>query len=63
MNTTSHCNLCSPDTRNYVRMHIGDEHSATPRVAVCPVHDVAGPVEALPLSLRPALPRPKRHHA
>ena len=51
-NHTSHCELCSPGMRNYERAHIGDEHSTTPRIAVCPRHDIAGPVGALPVVLR-----------
>lgn len=56
-NISSHCDLCTPGTRNYVRVRIGDPNDCGPRVAVCPVHDVAGPVEALPPSMRTALDR------
>lgn len=51
VNRTSHCDLCSPGVRNYVRAHLG-EPGDCPRLAVCPVHDVAGPVAALPDSMR-----------
>lgn len=52
VNHTSHCDLCTPGLRNYVRVHIGDTQSTSPRVAVCPVHDVAGPLGALPIALQ-----------
>lgn len=52
VNHTSHCDLCLPGVRNYARTHIGSEHSPSPRVAVCPAHDVAGPPELLPPVLR-----------
>jgi hypothetical protein len=51
-NHTSHCELCSPGVRNYVRTHIGDPNDCGPRLAICAVHDIAGPVEALPSVLR-----------
>lgn len=59
-NISSHCTLCptSPVSgRNWARVRIGDPHSTTPRVAVCPVHDIAGPVAALSPSLRAAMER------
>ena len=55
VNHTSHCALCSPEVRVMVRVHVGDEHSPGPRIAVCPVHDVAGPLEALPTEMRRAV--------
>lgn len=56
-NTSSHCDLCTPGQRNWRRVRIGDDNDPGPRVAVCPVHDVAGPVDLLPESLRVALDR------
>lgn len=60
-NTSAHCSLCPPVTemagRNWFRVRIGDPHSVTPRIAVCPLHDTAGPVAALPDPLRRAMER------
>jgi hypothetical protein len=53
VNTTSHCDLCSPGMRNWQRHHVGP--GPGPRVAVCPVHDIAGPPELLPDPFRVAL--------
>ncbi len=52
VNHTSHCNLCSPGMRNYVRVHVGDDHALGPRIAVCAVHDLGGPVEALSIEMQ-----------
>jgi hypothetical protein len=63
---TRHCSMCPatlPTGRNMARVRLDDEEGVAPRITVCPIHDVAGPVEALPLSLRPALPRSGRRHA
>lgn len=55
VNHTSHCDLCTPGVRNYVRVHVGDPNDCGPRVAVCPVHDLDGPVEALSGEMRRVL--------
>ena len=52
VNHTSHCELCSPGVRNCLRAHVGDPNDCGPRVAVCAVHDVAGPVDLLPETMR-----------
>lgn len=55
LNVTSHCTMCAAerrgrhDVRNYNRTHLGD---GSPRIAVCPTHDVAGPPAAYPPGLR-----------
>ena len=51
VNHSSHCDMCSPGMRNWKRMHLGSPGPDGWRVAICPVHDVAGPVELLPPSL------------
>lgn len=55
-NQTLHCELCSPNAsapnimRVFARALPGEEGG--PRLAICPVHDVAGSVELLPTSIR-----------
>ena len=51
-NHSSHCEMCSPGVRNYVRVHVGDPMSEQVRIAVCAVHDIAGPVDLLPEIMR-----------
>lgn len=56
VNHSTHCELCQsgPGAGNRMRVQIGDLGGQR-RLAVCPVHDIAGPVAALPDSLRRAL--------
>lgn len=54
-NISAHCAMCPPlpqGERNWARKRVGDPHSPTPRIAVCPIHDIAGPLDLLPDSLR-----------
>ena len=57
VNRTSLCGLCWQQLgRGETRVRLGDtEDGDGPRLAICPVHDIAGPVEALPDSLRRTL--------
>lgn len=58
-NGTTHCSMCpTVHASNSARTFVGRDPSLTwdPKaIAVCPVHDVAGPVAMLPDPLRVAL--------